>query len=86
MTAIIHRNLRITPHKFLTFQRINIELDTEVISEHLGKPITDNIRDRMRLLDNSEKANLDRLDELGRKAGAKLVSADDLPRSFDPFP
>lgn len=79
------RNLRITPHKLLTFHRMNVTLEADVMSKHLGEPISENIRDRMRLLDNADAANLRRLDLFGRNAGAALVSAADFPASFDPF-
>ncbi len=79
------RNLRVTPHKFLTFHRMNVNLETDVISRFLGETISEKIRDRMRLLDNADAANLRRLDLLGRKAGAVLVSEADFPTSFDPF-
>ncbi len=80
------RGLRISPHRLLTFQRINIEMETGVINKYLGSAITDRVCDRMREIDNSERANLLRLDELGRVAGKDLVSADHFPRTFDPFP
>jgi hypothetical protein len=79
------RNLRITPHKLLSFHRVKVNLETDAMSKYLGEPISEKVRDRMRLLDNADAANLRRLDLLGRNAGAALVSGADFPTSFDPF-
>jgi hypothetical protein len=79
------RNLRIIPHKLLTFHRMNVNMETDVISSYLGEPVSESIRDRMRLLDNADTANLRRLDTLGRKAGAAMLTGRDIPTSFDPF-
>jgi uncharacterized protein len=79
------RNLRITPHKLLTFHRMNVAMEADQMSKFMGEPVSENVRDRMRLLDNADAANLKRLDLLGRKAGAAMVSEADFPTSFDPF-
>lgn len=79
------RNFRITPRRLLTFQRMNLDMETEVLGTLLDEPVTQQIRDQMRELDNSGRENLERLDRAGQAAGKRLVKAEHLPPSFDPF-
>ena len=80
-------DLRISPHKLLTFHRCNLTLETAEMAKYLpDENITDTIRDHTRLLDNAGDSNLQRLDKLGRNFAAKEVLDVDLPAHFDPYP
>jgi hypothetical protein len=78
------QNLRILPQKLLTFRRVNLELQKEVVESCLGQSVTDRVLDRIQQFDNADKANLTRLDKIGKAAAAKLVEEADFPAAFDP--
>ena len=80
-------NLRISQHKLLTFHRCNLTFDSGELQKYLpGETMTEARRDELRQLDNARKANLARLDTLGRNFAEAEVLAEDLPAAFDPYP
>ncbi len=80
-------DLRVTPHKLLTFHRSNVTLETAEIQKYLpDDKITDKIRDNLRRLDNADTKNLARLDLLGRRFAETEILDADLPARFDPYP
>ncbi len=80
------RNLRVSPHKQLTFHRADVTLETSVLKKYLGGNLKDRTTQNTRELDNADNANLARLDELGRNVAAREVFRIDLPLEFDPYP
>ena len=78
------QNLRILPQRLLTFRRVNVELQKDVVESCLDQKISDRILDRIHQFDNADKANLVRLDKIGKAAGQTQVEEADFPAAFDP--
>ena len=80
------RGLRVMREKLLTFKRINPLLNHDWLKREIGIEFTDRVLARTREFDNADRANLTRLDKIGKAAGEKLVGENDFPPRFDPAP
>lgn len=77
------RGLRIMREKLLTFRRVDVNLDNAAVKA-LDFGFSDEVLDRTRTLDNADKANLHRLDDIGKRAAERMFDERDFPAKFDP--
>jgi len=80
------RGLRVTRDKLLTFKRVNPLLDCDWLEQRLGVKLSEQVLAKTREFDNARKANLNRLHQIGKAAGERLVEEADFPRAFDVSP
>jgi hypothetical protein len=67
----------------LTFRHVNVELDKRWLKDQLGFDFSGRRIEKLREFDNAGDKNLQRLDDIGRVGGAKLISEDDFPAAFN---
>lgn len=77
-------NLRIVDQPLLTFRRLSPQIEAGWLKE-LGPSFefSQGVIDATRELDNSSKANLKRLLDIGTAYGARDIIDDDFPAAFD---
>ena len=81
-------NYCVPTNPLFTYQRFDAVLDAKALHENLGVPnngtsYTRGIMKRLQSMDRAEKANLDRLLEIGLAVGKLKVGTEHFPRCFD---